>query len=885
MSRAAQRPLSRCLRHLGSFFLLTSSLLVAAVVVVIDARPVRAGQAPVDSSRQGQLVVTARDTLEGRLPGATVTVTGVGGDATGEPRLVVTDATGEASLSLGPGEYQVAVEMPGFETVSIDVTIDGGETERPVVTLGLSRFSEQVAVTTEDLAAAPSTDGFAETLSAEEIDQLPDDPEELALMLESLAGSAADVRVNGFPGGELPPKAQIQAVRIRRDPFSPDSMGAGQPRVEIITRPGTNAWRHEVAVGLRDQAVDARQAFAPRRGEGQTRRVSWNFSGPLVRERTSVAGRVSLSDAFEAQTIVASTNAGDFNGIVNRERGRVEAELRVEHAVSATQTMRAEYQRRNFTGDNLGVGDFDLPERAFAEDTTRDTARLSHMATFGKKALNEARIAFVESRQSTDSLSDAVIVDVQNAFTAGGAQRQGGRRDREVDFADTLELFGSPRHKLRLGFEGELGWSRSDRLDNGAGTFTFASLADYEAGRPRQFVQRIGNPLVTYARQEISWFAHDEITLTKRVRLGVGLRHDFQSLLDDPWNVAPRLSATWTPSERGRTTFTVGVGAFNNWYPASVYEQTLLLDGQRQRDLIVREPGFPDPFGRGADAELPPPSVVRADQELSMETSTRTSLGVEHRLTRRVRIQASVFHQVTRDRLRSLNVNAPLGGMIPDPAFGRITQVRSISEARSKGFETSVRASTEKNGASGVVRYRYARAFNDADGALSLPADGSDLDAEWGPSSGDVRHRVFGFVRLQLPLGVRANLTGDVNSGAPYTIRTGFDDNGDTVFLDRPAGVGRNGARGTWQRVVDLRLGWRPTFGAASVAGQGGPAPGGRGRRGANAKGVEIYAQVTNLFNETNFTRFSGVLTSPFFGRPVAAGPPRRFDFGTRVFF
>jgi len=86
--------------------------------------------------------------------------------------------------------------------------------------------------------------------------------------------------------------------------------------------------------------------------------------------------------------------------------------------------------------------------------------------------------------------------------------------------------------------------------------------------------------------------------------------------------------------------------------------------------------------------------------------------------------------------------------------------------------------------------------------------------------------------------------------------------------------------------VVDLRLGWRPRFGAAgSAADRGGRGQGGRGGQGANAKGFEIYAQVSNLLNETNFTRYSGVLTSPFFGQPVSAGPPRRFDFGTRVFF
>ena len=33
-------------------------------------------------------------------------------------------------------------------------------------------------------------------------------------------------------------------------------------------------------------------------------------------------------------------------------------------------------------------------------------------------------------------------------------------------------------------------------------------------------------------------------------------------------------------------------------------------------------------------------------------------------------------------------------------------------------------------------------------------------------------------------------------SGNPYTIRTGFDENGDLIYNDRPDGVGRNTERG-----------------------------------------------------------------------------------------
>lgn len=839
------------------------------------------------SARAGDLLLTAVDTLAGRLPGATVSVTGPGAET---PRIEVTDASGQVRIDdLSPGQYAVEIELPGFDTATLTITVVAGETTPATARLAVGGFAEQVAVTS-DAAQRQDTDGFSETLNAEEIAQLPDDPDMLAQILDQLAGGDADFRVNGFEGGELPPKDQIQAVRIRQDPFSPDSMGAGRPRVEIVTRPGMNGWRHEVNAVLRDQSLDAREPFAPTRGQGQTRRLSWNFSGPISRGRTSIAGRLSVRDAFDAQAIVATTNTGSISDIVNTERGRLDGEVRIEHALNAAHTLRVEYQRHDSSSDNLGVGEFNLRERAFAEDRVLDVARISDRGTFGTSAFNDFRIEYVGDRQDTSSVSDAVTLNVQNAFVAGGAQRSGGVRGHEIEVADTLEFVPHEHHNATIGFEGEWGRSRNDRVDNITGTFTFASLEDFAAGRPRQFSRRTGDPLVEFSRYEFSWWVYDGWQVRDNVKVGLGLRHDFQGYVDDKWNFAPRLSVAWTPVADGPTTVNAGVGVFNQWVGDDVYAQTLRLDGTRQRDVIVADPSYSDAIGMDLAGDGPPPSIARFGDDLTLQTSERVSVGVEHRAPMNLRLRFNVFGQFTQDRLRALNVNAPLDGVRPDPAFARITEVRSEGRTRSSGLDTSLRSATSDQRASAMVRYRYTRSFNDSDGAFSLPADSRDPDAEWGPASYDIRHRLYAYVSMRLPVGVRASLSGNLMSGAPYSIRTGFDDNGDTVFNDRPAGVGRNSARGTWRRNVDLRLGWRPPFVGSPEGPRDGGGGGGRGGRGGGgggrqAKGLELYGRISNLFNDTNYTRFAGVLTSPLFGMPTAAASARQIEFGTRVFF
>jgi hypothetical protein len=49
--------------------------------------------------------------------------------------------------------------------------------------------------------------------------------------------------------------------------------------------------------------------------------------------------------------------------------------------------------------------------------------------------------------------------------------------------------------------------------------------------------------------------------------------------------------------------------------------------------------------------------------------------------------------------------------------------------------------------------------------------------------------------------------------------------------------------------------------------------------------GLELYAQVFNALNRLNAQTFGTVVASPFFGRPVSAGAPRRLELGVRLTF
>ena len=64
-----------------------------------------------------------------------------------------------------------------------------------------------------------------------------------ALAGPSAGPNGASIFIDGFSGGELPPKETIREIRINQNPFSPEFDKLGLDRIEILTKPGSDHWR------------------------------------------------------------------------------------------------------------------------------------------------------------------------------------------------------------------------------------------------------------------------------------------------------------------------------------------------------------------------------------------------------------------------------------------------------------------------------------------------------------------------------------------------------------------------------------------------------------------------------------------------------------------
>src|SRR4026207_2267614 len=341
--------------------------------------------------------------------------------------LVQTNQRGEARFNkVAPGRYQLRFEAAGFKAQELnEVDLTAGS-NRKEVALEIDTIKVDVDVADEAQVRNTNPNGpaFSNVLTAEQIAELPDDPEEFENAINQLAGPGAQLRVNGFRGGKLPPKNQIREIRFRLNPYAAENHDAGFGLVDIITKPGVNAWHGSFNFGFRDEALNGRQVFAPFRGPEQQRRFGLSLDGPLWKNHTSLFLTADGSLFFDARPIFATTPDGTVSDLAYRPSRRLNLDARVEHVLTKTHTARLQFQRNAGVQDNLGVGDFDLPARGYSQEQTEYTARVADSGVFGKKFFNEVRFQARWLTTEARSVSAGRTTLVPGAFNDGSAQRR-----------------------------------------------------------------------------------------------------------------------------------------------------------------------------------------------------------------------------------------------------------------------------------------------------------------------------------------------------------------------------------------------------------------------------------------------------------------------------
>jgi hypothetical protein len=878
--------------------------LVAFVLAVMISAAAAFAQAPAPT---GTLVVTVVDTTGAVLPGATVTVTGIdpGNKATTIEPAKASDQGVATVVKLAPGRYSIRGEFAGFETRVIpEVRVRNGNNKQ-VVMLPIEGHKETVQVSQDKQAAAadPRGPSFGSTLTREQIEQLSDDPEVLRQQLQDMAGPGAVIKVDSFEGGALPTKSQIRSIRISRDQFAAEFHAAGGVNIEIITQPGSGPIRMGVNYRMIGDSLSGRSPFTPVRGPEADRSVGINVNGTLIKNKSSFGFFINDNRRTQTPNINIATGSGQTRAEALAIRQRTEgfnANLNVDYALTLDQTLRLGAGMNKNDNRNLGIGTWDEEERAYQRDSTNGFVRLQQIGPLGRRGFLRTRLQYAWTDTTNTSVVEAPTIRVIEAFNRGGAQIAGGQHGKTVVVGTDFDYVRGS-HTWRIGFQADASRWRSDDRTNYLGTYTFESLEAFEAGRPRSYTRRIGDPNLSYNWLQGGIYAQDDIRVRRNLTLSGGVRYEAQTHVKDFDNIMPRVGLTWAVGKQDApTTLRASWGIFHDWLSNNTYEQTLRVDGFRQQEIDIPNPTYPV-FSDLALTAAPVGRYVLGDAVV-LPRSTRGSLGVDKRF--RV-FQASATYSYTRGGAvaRGINLNAPVNGARPDPRFGNIIEVTSDASSRLQQLQTNISinqgALMPVNRAAPMISFKrvtffinhtLARARNNTDGAFTVAPTGN-LDLEWGPANNDVRQRFNVQFNNQIVKNLGLGFGFNINSASPYTIRTGFDENGDLIFNDRPAGVARNTERGSGSFNLNMNLNYRWTFG---------PPAGGPGGVGVifNGGAVDVrqmeapgrftmgfFMFANNLTNHANYVGYSGVMTSPYFRQATAVSGTRRVEAGLNFLF
>src|SRR5580698_685209 len=161
----------------------------------------------------GSVHGTLSDDSGAVIPAMAVTLTG-----NGTTHSVQSQADGSYTFSgIVPGTYTVNVTVPGFTPFSKSVTVSAGNAAQLPVQLAIVTEKQEVTVAAESttsVSVQPDDNKTSLVMRGDDLAALPDDPDDLSNALQALAGPGAGpnggaIYIDGFSGGQLPPKESI----------------------------------------------------------------------------------------------------------------------------------------------------------------------------------------------------------------------------------------------------------------------------------------------------------------------------------------------------------------------------------------------------------------------------------------------------------------------------------------------------------------------------------------------------------------------------------------------------------------------------------------------------------------------------------------------------
>lgn len=813
-----------------------SFCIIYLAIVLLSAIPALA--------QMGSIHGTVTDPSGAVIPSATVTATSDDGAShTGTSNR----AGAYAITDLAPGRYQLAVSASGFADlapISVQVFSDRITTKNIALQLPVAVNSVEVQDESRGLDVSADNNAGAIVIKGAALDALSDDPDELSDELTALAGPAAgpnggQIYIDGFTGGQLPPKSSIREIRINQNPFSAQYDKIGYGRIEILTKPGSDKFRGMFMMAGNDSAFNSMNPFVTSEPDYYSTFMIANASGPLNKSASWFGNFFRRSDQSNAiiNAVIADSNgnAVNYKAAVANPTSRMNLSPRLDLQLGDKNTLTVRYMLNRSVETNDGVSGTSLAAQGYDTSSYEHVLQMSDTQTINDHTVNETRFQYMRDRSKQTPYNTTPTVTVSGDFVDGGSNAGASRTAQDQYELQNITLLTHGAHALNFGtrFRFNRYSSYSTSGFNGAYTYDGSNnsaknaLTDYINHAPSQYSVTTGTPAALAHYFDLGVYYQDDWKFRPNLTLSYGVRWEVQNGITDYSNWAPRFSFAWAPgAKQGKPSMTVirgGYGWFYDRFTVANILTTLRENGVNQQSYIIKNPSFYQNAPTAAtlaSQSSATPTIYSLSPDLRAAVSMQAAVGVERQIGKAMKISATYINSRGVHQYLSDNINAydpstydadTTTGTRPNGINENLYQFQSGGLFKQNQLMFNYSVSAKRVSLFGFYVLNYAKA--DTSGATYFPSNQTRPSADFGRASYDVRHRFLLGGNVQAPFGVSISPMLDVTSGSPFNITLGTDLNGDNQYNDRPAWATASSTdtKSTAYGTFDLNPAWNAT--------------------------------------------------------------------------